>query len=416
MEPRLLTELEKEFWTTTDASENRSHVFDDLRPYVCTFENCTLANHLFEKRHEWFRHELDVHRREWYCKICCRVSATKGEFQNHLEVSHSDIVNTGNLEIVMRSSEKVLDQHSCVVCSGTYTTDRLRSHLAHHLQQLSLFVLPRSEREGQSEAGSNNSRGQTGSAAGDMGTGSDSFPGSRPDFERKSDVSSIPSQWSASASKLPPGPETEQTDLEPGTGENPPKPENEATPPERDVDVGRNILPFLHSGTVGPSAAVLSALQARDYEAALRIPMETISLCNRMGLSEDRWMEDHRLIISIGKYLKSRHADSMFWYIDALESYNEILSAALHGPRLEFCLAISEDIQEILETPNDTNPSFVQDVDRILEQTRQIIGTIPPNKRATIEDIVQRLRTQPQFTSAQTWSHWLGEYSDPPSP
>ncbi|KAF8248394.1 hypothetical protein K440DRAFT_583636, partial [Wilcoxina mikolae CBS 423.85] len=35
----------------------KRHVFQDLRPYVCTFEGCAKSNHLFDSQHEWFEHE-----------------------------------------------------------------------------------------------------------------------------------------------------------------------------------------------------------------------------------------------------------------------------------------------------------------------------------------------------------------------
>ncbi len=41
---------------------HRKHVLRDLRPYVCTFEDCELQ--LFPDRRTWFSHELKNHRRE----------------------------------------------------------------------------------------------------------------------------------------------------------------------------------------------------------------------------------------------------------------------------------------------------------------------------------------------------------------
>ncbi|KAF8053829.1 hypothetical protein FPV67DRAFT_1443106 [Lyophyllum atratum] len=58
----------------------RRHVFEDLRPYVCTFQNCHRANHLFASRHEWYDHEGTFHRREWYCKPCNFVSRSQPDF------------------------------------------------------------------------------------------------------------------------------------------------------------------------------------------------------------------------------------------------------------------------------------------------------------------------------------------------
>ncbi|KAI5801072.1 hypothetical protein FPQ18DRAFT_65659 [Pyronema domesticum] len=50
----------------------QKHVFGDIRPYVCTYKECPQASHLFERRHDWFHHERDIHRREWICEYGCR--------------------------------------------------------------------------------------------------------------------------------------------------------------------------------------------------------------------------------------------------------------------------------------------------------------------------------------------------------
>ncbi|KAI1822191.1 hypothetical protein F4861DRAFT_410031 [Xylaria intraflava] len=42
----------------------KRHVFRDLRPYICTFQQCHSAEKLFSSRHEWKHHEFQIHRRE----------------------------------------------------------------------------------------------------------------------------------------------------------------------------------------------------------------------------------------------------------------------------------------------------------------------------------------------------------------
>jgi hypothetical protein len=70
----------------TKPSYFRKHVFRDIRPYVCTFKGCSQATHLFERRHDWFYHERDVHRREWVCSCCHRAKTfgSKASFRTHL--------------------------------------------------------------------------------------------------------------------------------------------------------------------------------------------------------------------------------------------------------------------------------------------------------------------------------------------
>ncbi|KGO45689.1 Tetratricopeptide-like helical [Penicillium expansum] len=57
--------------TTLESSEmqNRQswkrHVFRDLRPYICTFEDCQNGGKLYVSRHDWIYHELQIHRRNY---------------------------------------------------------------------------------------------------------------------------------------------------------------------------------------------------------------------------------------------------------------------------------------------------------------------------------------------------------------
>jgi hypothetical protein len=69
------------------------------------------------------------------------------------------------MDIVVKSSERSLDEHTCMFgCTPsdrgtkTYSTKRMRRHLAQHMQQLALFVLPRSIAGEGSEAGSMDSQ------------------------------------------------------------------------------------------------------------------------------------------------------------------------------------------------------------------------------------------------------------------
>ncbi|KAL8776140.1 MAG: hypothetical protein Q9213_008380 [Squamulea squamosa] len=76
------------------------HVFSDLEPYVCTEPECTMPNRLYATRHEWLHHMKTAHHQK--------------------------------------------ENQACVLC-GYHHKDQVRlgRHIAQHLQELSLFVLPR---------------------------------------------------------------------------------------------------------------------------------------------------------------------------------------------------------------------------------------------------------------------------------
>ncbi|KAF8544190.1 hypothetical protein BDD12DRAFT_648095, partial [Trichophaea hybrida] len=122
----------------------KSHVYQDIRPYVCTFEDCTISDHLFKTRHQWFNHEMDEHRREWFCNAsgCQKVFEFRDQFENHVTRCHSEMFAQNRINGVIDQCERPINsEQSCPLCSLGVSISRLRSHLGHHLQQVALFVL-----------------------------------------------------------------------------------------------------------------------------------------------------------------------------------------------------------------------------------------------------------------------------------
>ncbi len=77
------------------------HIFKDIKPYVCTFPDCRTPDRLYDSRHEWSFHETTEHHRK-------------------------DL--------------------SCPLCKDTLKSSKLYEwHVARHLEELSLFALPRTE-------------------------------------------------------------------------------------------------------------------------------------------------------------------------------------------------------------------------------------------------------------------------------
>ena len=77
------------------------HIFKDIKPYVCTFPDCSIPDRLYDSRREWYSHETTEHGRE--------------DFQCHL------------CKDILRSSK------------------HYERHVGRHLEELALFVLPRIE-------------------------------------------------------------------------------------------------------------------------------------------------------------------------------------------------------------------------------------------------------------------------------
>ncbi|KAI5810394.1 hypothetical protein BZA77DRAFT_254952, partial [Pyronema omphalodes] len=127
---------------TNQGSNYMKHVFRDIRPYVCTFRNCSQASRLYSSRHEWFHHEREFHRREWPCEHCDEVSSSSQAFNDHITKRHRHLRIESIAMLVDRSERVVESSQPCPLCPETLTPKRLQRHLGKHMQQIALFVLP----------------------------------------------------------------------------------------------------------------------------------------------------------------------------------------------------------------------------------------------------------------------------------
>jgi hypothetical protein len=129
---------------------HRRHVFKDIKPYVCTFKECPKQNHLFDSRHEWFEHEQELHRKEWYCNSCGKIFASSADCGEHLRQVHPGLQTA-----VDRCERTIQSEQTCPLCPTCYLPGRLQRHLARHMQQIALFV----PRPYEGEIGDSNSNG-----------------------------------------------------------------------------------------------------------------------------------------------------------------------------------------------------------------------------------------------------------------
>ncbi|KAI5777176.1 hypothetical protein EDC01DRAFT_624436 [Geopyxis carbonaria] len=129
----------------------RQHVFLDLQPYVCTFPTCGDAVKLYGSSREWYEHEVSKHRRQWFCKTHGGFT-NKEEFTTHLNNHHPDQALA--LELTLERCERPRVTNTpdkCPLCGKEYSGKKLRSHLAKHMQQIALFVLPKTDAENDEE-------------------------------------------------------------------------------------------------------------------------------------------------------------------------------------------------------------------------------------------------------------------------
>ncbi|KAJ4111334.1 hypothetical protein NW768_011909 [Fusarium equiseti] len=122
----------------------KRHVFRDLRPYTCTYDECSNPDKMYATRHDWIYHEMQMHRRQWKCQKCDVIFRNKDSMADHLSKSHSESVAT-QLPILLEMSERPLDDDhrmKCALCPSQISLNRLLEHLAQHMEEIALFVLP----------------------------------------------------------------------------------------------------------------------------------------------------------------------------------------------------------------------------------------------------------------------------------
>ena len=61
------------------------HIFKDIKPYVCTFPECSMPDRLYDSRREWYFHETTEHRREEFvCSLCKDTLKSSKQYERHV--------------------------------------------------------------------------------------------------------------------------------------------------------------------------------------------------------------------------------------------------------------------------------------------------------------------------------------------
>ncbi|KAK3339682.1 hypothetical protein B0T25DRAFT_560394 [Lasiosphaeria hispida] len=136
-------------------TENRDawkrHVFRDLRPYVCTFPSCPSEDKMYASRHDWVYHEMQVHRRQWDCTDCQETFYARGDMASHVALAHAGHPQPAPSRASLDLYERPLDdtfRSACPLCPVSDGIRSLLQHLGRHMEELSLFVLPHPDDDG----------------------------------------------------------------------------------------------------------------------------------------------------------------------------------------------------------------------------------------------------------------------------
>ncbi|SPO04609.1 uncharacterized protein DNG_07294 [Cephalotrichum gorgonifer] len=139
--------------TMKDRQSWMHHVFRDLRPYVCTFEHCQNAGKLYASRRDWIYHELQIHRRRYVCKLspdnkdCPEVFLSRREMSTHLRSHYGESILPFQLGVILDLCNRQVDisddeKEPCLVCGKELSLPSSQKHVAAHMEDIALFVLP----------------------------------------------------------------------------------------------------------------------------------------------------------------------------------------------------------------------------------------------------------------------------------
>jgi hypothetical protein len=125
----------------------RTHLLQDLQPYICTYPDCDSSAQLFRSRREWAEHEAS-HRKVWRCAEHPEaVYKSPSGLENHLRQKHLDSFPESQLgKIVELGEASTMDARSkCPICYASADTEDLgdfQNHIANHLERIATFALP----------------------------------------------------------------------------------------------------------------------------------------------------------------------------------------------------------------------------------------------------------------------------------
>jgi hypothetical protein len=80
--------------TVSSPRDWAKHIFQDLEPYVCVIEDCSMPERLYKSRHEWTAHLRDSHQQSLgssRCPLCTEDCVANPQLQQHLRRHLEDL-------------------------------------------------------------------------------------------------------------------------------------------------------------------------------------------------------------------------------------------------------------------------------------------------------------------------------------
>jgi hypothetical protein len=100
---------------------------------------------------------MQMHRRQYVCGVCDEKFPTGDLMAVHLRNHHNESFSESQLPIVLDMCDRPVDDSElslCILCSEEMYLSKLRDHLATHMEDIALFVLPSDVQDGELDGGS----------------------------------------------------------------------------------------------------------------------------------------------------------------------------------------------------------------------------------------------------------------------
>ncbi|KAL8342981.1 hypothetical protein RB598_004374 [Gaeumannomyces tritici] len=129
----------------------RSHVANDLIPYMCVFEDCDTPDDMYTSTFELTRHTIKAHGAPyWICGRCPagstdRIMGSPSKWVTHMRREHLGGFREAELPLLCDASRQTLiPPVDCPLCraSQDLPSETLDAHIAKHLHAFALLSLP----------------------------------------------------------------------------------------------------------------------------------------------------------------------------------------------------------------------------------------------------------------------------------
>jgi hypothetical protein len=139
--------------TAGTTNRSRMHVFADLKPYICTYENCPSALVTFPDRKSWAQHEFSCHRSDviFKCDDCDRELPNEAAFSAHVEEYHVAKLSNAQLLALAAAAREIrhhpANEQLCPLClqNGWQDERKFITHVAQHMEDIALGAVPRND-------------------------------------------------------------------------------------------------------------------------------------------------------------------------------------------------------------------------------------------------------------------------------